>query len=76
MIDVPQSNVNYLITFTTSQVTNHVCLAHIKHLFDKRINMCMENRNEFGDGTEKEVSEVVEKVGSFVNNVTLCVSFV
>ena len=76
MINVQQSNVNYLTTFTISEVTNNVCLSHIKHLFDKRINICMENRNEFGDGADKEVSEVVEKICSFVDYITLCVSFV
>ena len=32
-----------------SQITNYVCLAHIKHLSVKRINMCMQNRDKFGD---------------------------
>ena len=49
MINVPLSNVNYVTTFTISQITNHVCLAHTKHAFDKRIDMCIENRNEYGE---------------------------
>ena len=48
MINVPQSNVNYFTNLTISQITNHACSAHIKQLYVKRINMCMDKRNEFG----------------------------
>ena len=49
MIIVSQYNENYVTTFTISQIANHVCLAHINHLFDKRINIYMKKRNEFGE---------------------------
>ena len=47
MIIVPQYNVNYITNLTISQITNHACPAHIKHLYVKRIFMCMDKRNEF-----------------------------
>ena len=34
MINVPQLHVNYVTTFSISQITNHVCLAHTEYLFD------------------------------------------
>ena len=36
-----------LLLFT--HIANHVCLAHIKHLFGKIIDMYMDNRKECGD---------------------------
>ena len=48
MINVQQSHVNYVTNLNISQITNHACQAHIKHLYVKRINMCMDKRNEFG----------------------------
>ena len=47
LINIPLSNVIYVTNFTISQIANYVCLTHIKHLFVKRINMCMQNRKEF-----------------------------
>ena len=45
--------------------------------------MCMDNRNEFGETliflfilADKKISEIVYKICSFVNFVSLCVSFV
>ena len=43
--------------------------------------MCMDKRNEFGEKNclffaDKTISEVVLKICSFVNYVTLCVLFV
>ena len=49
MINVPQSNVNYVTNLAISQITNHACEAHIKHLYVKRINMCLDKINEFGE---------------------------
>ena len=55
--------------------------AHIKHTFDIRIDMGMENKYIFGEtsvhfGADKVSSEVVEKNYSFVNYVTLSETFV
>ena len=49
MINVSQSNVNYVTNLTISQITNHACKAHIKHLYVKRINICMDKSNKFGE---------------------------
>ena len=66
MINVLQYNVNYVTNLTISQITNHACSAHIKHLYVKRINMCMDKRNEFGESiclffADVKISEVVYK---------------
>ena len=49
MINIPKSYVNYVTTFTISHITNQACLAHIKHTFDIRIDMEMENKYSFGE---------------------------
>ena len=49
MINVPQSNVNYVTNITISKITNHACKAHINNLYVKRINMCIDKRAEFGE---------------------------
>ena len=49
IINVPQSNVNYITNLTISQITNNACLALIKHLYVKRISMYMNKRTEFGE---------------------------
>ena len=43
MINVPNSYVNCATIFTISHITNQACLIHIKHTFDIRNNMGMEN---------------------------------
>ena len=47
IVNVPQSNVNYVTNLTISLITSHACSAHIKHLYVKRINICIDKRNEF-----------------------------
>ena len=48
MINVPQSNVNYVTNLTILQIANLACEAHINYLYVRMINMCMDKRNEFG----------------------------
>ena len=49
MINVPKFYVNYVTTFTISHITNKACVVHIKHTFDIKIDMGMENKYTFGE---------------------------
>ena len=43
MLNVPNSYVNFIIIFTSSRITNYVCLIHIQYIFDKRIDNAILN---------------------------------
>ena len=64
MIYVPQSNVSYVTNLTISQITNNACLAHIKHLYVKRINIYMKKKKQILGNfwvffADEKISEVV-----------------
>ena len=51
MINVFNSYRNYVttFTFTSSHITNHVCLVHIQCIIDIRIGMVIDNKYKFRD---------------------------
>ena len=44
MLHVPNSDLNYVSTFTSSHITNYVCLVHIQYICDSRIDLAIEHK--------------------------------
>ena len=66
MINVQQSNVNYATNLTISQITYLAGKAHIKHLYVKRINICMDKRNDY-EGKNVYLSQIKRYLRLFKN---------